>query len=141
MVYLVRSVPIFMFMFSHSVRQLTEKQRSCNLQGFKLNSAPRLEQAREAWVANDDTCLLYFYCKKRYDLALYLIFLYVPPLARDIVCNRTTVSCERRLTNWILLLYQSFIKIIICIFLFLGLSYFLQRFHKQLQILLKTVRL
>ena len=57
--------------------------------GFYLHSAPRLEQAREAWVANDVTCYLYFMEKRGQALFLQVcshVLSYEH--ARGIVFNR-----------------------------------------------------
>ena len=59
------------------------------VQGFKLHSVPRLEQAREAWVANDVTCYLYFMEKRGQALFLQVcshVLSYEH--ARGIVFNR-----------------------------------------------------
>ena len=59
------------------------------VQGFKLHSVPRLEQAHEVWVENDVTCYLYFMEKRGQALFLQVcshVLSYEH--ARGIVFNR-----------------------------------------------------
>ena len=74
------------------------------VQGFKLHSVPRLEQAHEVWVENDVTCYLYFMEKRGQTLFLQVCsHVLSHEHARGIIFNRALASCERRLTVWILL--------------------------------------